>query len=66
MAREKGNHPLFDWKEVQWGGVITLSDGSHHDVVEVTGGYITMRSENGDMWATHKSNSRFWNARYVE
>lgn len=65
MTREKGNHPLFYWEEVQWGGVITLEDGSHHDVVEKQGSYITLRDEKGFISAHHMNHKLFWNARYT-
>jgi len=65
MAKEKGNHPLFNWGDVQVGGVITLNYGENMEVLEISNGYITMRGEDGFVKAVHKNNSYFWNARYV-
>lgn len=65
MAKEKGNHPLFNWEDVQVGGVITLEDGENMEVLEISRGYVTMRDEDDYIKAVHKNNSYFWNARYV-
>lgn len=65
MAKEKGNHPLFDWKDVQVGGVITLNLGANMEVVEIKGPFVTMRDEMGQHIAVAKNDKYFWNARYV-